>query len=156
VRPINAEGYIENKGYEFFTFDPQFQITGDFSHATYLRVFFSCEILEWTQGYQKREEELFMFQRKLEEQALKSEELQEKLEEQALKSEDLQAKSERIQSQLMTSLAELQTELVAKQSELQNVQNDLHYIKNQMKEHRTKSMIKVLMYGGLTRGKSGE
>lgn len=166
IEPINAERYIENTGFEFYSFDPQFQLNGDFSHATYLKIYFSCKILDWTQGYRKREEEVNLYRQKIEEQSFMHQRLLADL-------NDLKQISERTQAQLDTKLAQLsevQMELTSQQEKLQNIQTDLdntqnelnhaqselRHIKTQMKEHRIKSIAKILIYGSITRGKSGE
>lgn len=173
IIPVNAEKYIENEGYEFFTFDPQFQLTGDFSKATYLRVSFSCSILDWTQGYRQREEEINLYRQKIEEQTLMNQHLQAEIKsireisvgienQLDIKSSELFA----LQMELSTKQEELQNtqnDLLITQTDLQNTQNDLFitqtdllHVMTQMKEHRMKTILKVLIYGGITRGKSGE
>lgn len=71
INPINAEKEItEDTGFQFFTFDPQFLIDGDFSNATYLEISFVCTIIDWTQGYRVREEEIADLHKTVEKQSL--------------------------------------------------------------------------------------
>ncbi|WP_334072102.1 MULTISPECIES: methyltransferase domain-containing protein [Paenibacillus] len=68
IKPINAEENTEEKGAKFFTFDPQFEIFGDFTNATFLTIDFFCSIIDWTEGYQEREKEVYHFRDQLNEQ----------------------------------------------------------------------------------------
>ncbi|MDQ0089967.1 SAM-dependent methyltransferase [Paenibacillus anaericanus] len=187
INPINAERYLEDKGYEFFTFDPQIEIIGDFNNATFLQVHFTCDILEWTQGYHKREEELNLSRQQLAEQTLMNRQLIEEVQQYKVLVHELQndfkevqQDSLRLKDHLDSKLAQLSTvqiELASSQEELHDIQNNLNktrsalqdtqndlqktqnnlrYITDQAKEHRFKTILKVLMYGDITRGTSGE
>ncbi|WP_019424789.1 class I SAM-dependent methyltransferase [Paenibacillus sp. OSY-SE] len=170
---INAERYTEDIGYEFFTFDPQFQLSGDFSNATYLKIYFSCRILDWTVGYHKREEELYLSNKKVAEQELINIQLQTKLEEQVLKKQQLLTEINDIQKlnsikkaqleEKETELESIQSKLMVAQEEMQVIKKDFNQTKNnldhimtEMKEHRVKTMMKILLFGGITRGGSSE
>ncbi|WP_127489948.1 methyltransferase [Paenibacillus ehimensis] len=180
IKPINAERYLDNKGYEFFTFDPQFHLIGDFSTATYLKVFFLCEILDWKQGYQKREEELFLYRQKIDEQVFLNQQLKAELANLNQLSDSLQVQlnsklyqltavqtelsvnQEKLQhtlsdlSETQNDLNKVQNELSRTQNELTHIQNSLSHIQTQMKENRIKTAIKILLFGSVTRRKSGE
>lgn len=59
VVALNADRYVEEEGYEFLTFDPQINITGNFTNATYMKIWFSCRVIEWTVGYLRKDEEIY-------------------------------------------------------------------------------------------------
>ncbi|TMV50801.1 methyltransferase domain-containing protein [Paenibacillus mesophilus] len=211
-KAINAERFIENIGFEFFTFDPQMLLTGDFSNATYLKIYFSCKILDWTLGYHKREREIGLYLQENKDLASANQQLLTEVKEIQERAnhtqEQFDAKSDQfislstemtaireefsnIQKALYTAQKELldtqkellvmqdelqntqkqldatQNELLATQNqfhktqtELQNTQNELLYTLNkhtdlmaQVKKHRVKTIIKVLLFGSITRGK---
>lgn len=187
INPINAERYLEDKGYEFFTFDPQIEIIGDFNNATFLKVHFTCDILEWTQGYQKREHELNRSRQQVEHLTIMNRQLNDEVQQykevvHELQNDikEVQQDSFRIKNHLDRKLAQLSTvqmELASRQEELQDIQNNLNktksalydtkndlqktqsnlqYITDQAQKHRFKTIIRVLMYGDITRGTSGE
>nr|WP_306220415.1 methyltransferase [Cohnella sp. WQ 127256] len=145
VVAINAERYSDELGYEFFTFDPQLNITGDFSNATYLKVWFTCHILDWTQGYRRREEEISLLRHNNEEQAAVNQQL---LEQNDMLRLEIETKQNELQ--------DVQHELNSAQIELQNTQGNLQDIVTELNDHRIKSMVKVMIYGGIIRRKSDE
>lgn len=182
--PINAERFHEDIGYEFFTFDPQFTLKGDFSEATFIKIYFSCTILDWTQGYRKREEENLFHIQKINEQQIMNQQLLDKIAE-------LQEISKKYQAQLSTlefemtqeikklenelqytkeslidtqlkltetqlNLTETQLNLTDAQLNLNDTQSALNNINSLMKEHRLKSTFKLLLFGDISRGKTGE
>ncbi|NQX66693.1 methyltransferase domain-containing protein [Paenibacillus alba] len=187
IVPINAERFTEDIGYEFFTYDPQFQLNGDFSGATYMKIYFSCNIMDWTVGYQTREEEMILFRQKTAEQELINQrlitefnelqqasnktqakldmrstqlstlqmEMSSKLEELEIIKMELSSKQEELET-AQIDLLKLQKDLLNKQSVLSNTQNTLQTMIIQMKEHRVKSIIKILLFGNIFRGKKGE
>ncbi|BFH71118.1 hypothetical protein J27TS7_49060 [Paenibacillus dendritiformis] len=173
ITPINAERYADDRGYEFFTFDPQFQINGDFSNATYLKIFFSCRILDWTVGYQKREEELYLTRRRIEEQISINDHLHSKLgehvvvisqitselEEKVLENKLLNAQIKSLEEQnnnKKMQLEKIESELVSTKNYLNETENKLHHILAEMKKHRFKTILKILLFGGITKGGYGE
>ncbi|UNK18018.1 methyltransferase domain-containing protein [Paenibacillus sp. N3/727] len=159
IIPLNAEKYVEDKGYEFFTFDPQFELRGDFTKASYLSVIFSCIVLDWTQGYQKREEEMNQYRLKLEEQCIKNQSVETELND----FKNLYSSAQAQFNEKLAQLSAVQTELIATKEHLNSIlnelnrkENDLNYILTQMNEHRIKTVVKVLMKGCITRGAADE
>ncbi len=149
---INAERYSEDLGYEFFTFDPQFNIMGDFSNATYIKIWFSCQVLDWTGGYRKREEEINLLRRENEDQAQENLQLIDQNNALYLKIQSSQGEVQNLKNEL----ERLQQELNSTRNELQDKQSSLQSIITELREHRIKSIAKVLFYGGVIRGKSDE
>lgn len=166
IIPINSEGYIEDKGYEFFTFDPQFELSGVFENASYLKVFFSCVVLDWTAGYQKKEEENNQYRRELDEHVLINQKLETELNSVRNKHSSVQERLDKELDQLnkaQTELKETRTELVLKKEELDRVlselnkkQDELNFILTQMDERRLKTAVKVLLRGQIARRKADE
>ncbi|MDT8979778.1 class I SAM-dependent methyltransferase [Paenibacillus sp. chi10] len=180
VSSLNAEKYTDGVGYEFYTYDPQFLINGDFSRATYIKIFFSCTILDWTIGYQKKEEELWLSEKKVGEQISINNHLNTKLgenevvinqinhelEEKVFENKFLAAKITGMEEQnniKKIQLEKMEMELINMKEQMDNVkyrldetQSVLHHITTEMKNRRFKTMLKVLLFGGITRGGSGE
>lgn len=173
VNSLNAEKYIDDIGYEFYTYDPQFMIQGDFSSATYIKIFFSCRILDWTLGYQKKEEELWLSEKRVEEQVLINNHLNTKLEENEVLINQLNYELEEkaLENKLLSvnitemeeqsnikklQLGKMETELISTQNELIDIKEQMNHITTEMKNHRCKTMLKVFLFGGIIRRGSGE
>lgn len=65
LQSINAEPGYDSGCYQFYTFDPQFLLTGDFSQSSYVRIRFQCQEHNWIQGYSVREQELVQSRQEL-------------------------------------------------------------------------------------------
>lgn len=162
IKPINAEVSTEDKGAKFFTFDPQFEILGDFTNATYLTIDFFCNIIDWTEGYQEREKEVYHFRDQLNEQIIVNRQLTLEMNQLREFVADLQSKVITIQQNhedTVNQLASTVNDLVSTQAKLgfvehtlENTQNHLNHITNFAREHKFKAVKNILFHGELTRG----
>lgn len=55
---LNSEETTSKESDVFYTFDPQYQISGDISNIKYIFIQFYLEVLEWYEGYNTRVSEL--------------------------------------------------------------------------------------------------
>nr|WP_243896070.1 methyltransferase domain-containing protein [Paenibacillus sp. F411] len=136
VKPINADEILGDNSYKFFTFDPQFELLGNFSNASHVTIVFLCEILDWTEGYQKKEEENSITQSELEEVKTQYINTQNALKE----TEDQLQRAKATLDSKVQQVNELHVELCKAQEELEQMLK-------QMKEQRIKTAAKVLLYG---------
>lgn len=180
ITAINAEKYTEEQGYKFFTFDPQIELVGDFKKASFIKINFSCEILDWTEGYLKQEEKLIFARQQLETEnsnnkqlSIEINRLKELIHEFEYKVEIILKDSELTKNSLLSAQGELQStqekllesqdklletqkKLLETQDELIETQDYIHHVSIQAKEHKFKTIKNVLLYGDITRGTINE
>jgi SAM-dependent methyltransferase len=171
VVPLNAERITEDAGYEFFSYDPQFEIVGNFSKATFIRIKFSCKIMDWTLGYHKREQELISVRQENESNIYRNEMLEEQKKQLNDKNSLLMNEIEETRMNLIktTQLCEtLNSNLVKKSDELKcvseelkclyeekdNLLNSIDKLRSQLEkrnnfteQHRVKAALNVMRYG---------
>lgn len=155
IRPLNAEEGITDQKYTFYTYDPQFILEGDFSQASYVKIYFECEILEWTQGYHTRIIELEDAKNKIKKldfverqfHAVNKEvETQKQL--RLIKEEELKKSLEQIEN--------LKNEMIVVDSKLKKSEEEIEQIQAAIKNHKIKSGVKILIYGNLGGKKKNE
>ncbi|KTD83774.1 class I SAM-dependent methyltransferase [Paenibacillus etheri] len=169
ITAINAERVLNNSEYEFTTYDPQFLLQGDFTNATYIKINFTCEILDWTIGYQLQEKKMYVNNQKINElvnhkeiSKINKKILEEKLEEVSTQlnvTVDSLTNSQNDLIETQKSLESVQKTLEINQNKLANTQEELNIKSNKLieihshlKHHRIKSIVKILFFGEITRG----
>lgn len=162
VTAINAERVHDNSEYEFTTYDPQFLLQGDFTNATFIKINFTCKILDWTFGYQLLEKKMYENN-----QIIK--ELEDHKEISKINKKTLEEKLEGVTTQLnltvdslnntQNDLNETRISLNNNQKMLENNQNklvetqeELNKLHSHLKHHRIKSIFNMLFFGEITRG----
>lgn len=150
ISSINAERKEEETNeYLFYSYDPQFLIEGDFRQATYIKINFQCKIIHWSEGYYRREKDIEQLNNRLTEQ-LRSES-EKRVEYNGYKDE-----VEHRISELEQNLCSLQLERDKLSAELDQKKQEIDAIELLMKEERLSTAAKIVIYGGIRRGKNVE
>lgn len=165
-RPVNASEVTESNEYIFHTYDPQFEIIGDFTNATYVQIDFYCEYLEWTIGYAKQEQQLIIARNLLEQQSAtidglkkNAQDLKQIIAEREGQLQETLVAKDTVEKALKEQIAELNERLRSVTNELSETQfvllrtqKQLHELFEYSKNHKLKAATKILLFGDLTRG----
>lgn len=159
ILPLNAETIKDKAVYEFSTYDPQFLIEGNFLNATYLKIFFVCTIIDWTQGYRNREEDIIQLQtashQLINELNASTLQLESSHFELTQKSDELNQLQNQM-GQIHEKLYQTKIELAEIQSEFEKSNEKLKEINTQIQQHRLKTILKILLFGRISRRRSDE
>ena len=151
--PLNAEKDQEPD--TFFTYDPQYITVGSLKDMDAVDIFFSCELIDWTQGYYRRELERDQIRADCEHLQIEKREMLEKntsLETQIdilnstcnqlnEKKETITAEKNALKEHLDQKIQQYEClEQIHWQQEQENIRKALY-----MKKHRIKAMLKLLM-----------
>ncbi|MEC0330845.1 MULTISPECIES: class I SAM-dependent methyltransferase [Paenibacillus] len=155
INPINAEENSEDKGAKFFTFDPQFEIFGDFTNATYLTIDFFCSIIDWTEGYLEREIEINQLRElvaDIQNKIITIQQNYEKTENQLVFTTNELKSTQAHLDEALSAQKSTQAKLEIVEHELENTQKYLSHITKFAREHKFKAVKNVLFHGEITRG----
>ncbi|KAF6634912.1 methyltransferase [Paenibacillus sp. EKM208P] len=164
IVPLNADSQTDEGGYCFLTYDPQFLIQGDFTGATYIKIRFSCEILEWTEGYILKEQQLELCNKQLVDVKNELKDAQNKLNHTQSELNHMQSELNHTQGELehtkqlfddnRVSMEKITNELTETTENLRHTQAELANIHAQIKNQRIKTILKVLLFGSVNRRKN--
>lgn len=173
VQPLNAVESMDGNNYTFHTYDPQIEIEGDFTKASYIKVDFYCEILDWAEGYAKQEQKLYSTRSQLERQSAVINKLQNETLELKDSIADLKQQFQIITSakehvekvltdqvnslqahlqEVTDQLTEARAKWMGTQDKLDYTTDQLHKIIDYSRNNRFKAAGKILLHGDVTRG----
>jgi len=155
VYPLNSENNEAGQFFTFYSYDPQFLLTGDFSACSYLSIEYSCIILDWTTGYQQREIDIAHLNDKLSELSALNHVHKNQLEDYNHQKNQLENQLVEMDSQIEFLHAEvksLEEQLAESNQKIEEMNNEIETIFAFTNTRKLTAMKNILLHGMVVKG----